>query len=283
MAHPEFMHNMDLPRYEALLHVGSMLTFLRNRGELAEGWYDPATLQKANPSSTRDLASTRDSTGRKGSLDYGNSSRRDTQEVESSDDDDIGPALPGDEEQSLRRGHRSGPAIPNIQDLELQRGLFFPQQVLPDTRLTCSPVELAAEDSASTREALRYQRTLNRKQEKERLEELAPRPEAGSKERMLEKKKEKAAVNRAFASAKTEAGAVIEIPESELLGGDDGGIERFKRQKREMERKKNEREIRREELLRARAEEREERVKQYKAKEEATMKGLVELAKARFG
>jgi len=124
---------------------------------------------------------------------------------------------------------------------------------------------------------------MNRKQEKERLEELAPRAEAGSKERMLEKKKEKAAENRAFASAKTDTGGVVEVPEAELLGDDDGGIEGFKKQKREMERKKNEREIRKEEVLRARAEEREERVKQYKAKEEATMKGLIELAKARFG
>jgi len=100
---------------------------------------------------------------------------------------------------------------------------------------------------------------------------------------MLEKKKEKAAANREFAAAKTEAGGVVEMPESELLGDDDGGIEGFKKQKQAMERKKNEREIRREEVLRARAEEREERFKQYRAKEEATMKGLVELAKARFG
>ena len=115
------------------------------------------------------------------------------------------------------------------------------------------------------------------------MEELAPRAEAGSKERMMEKKREKADVNKAFASAKTEDGGVAEVPENELLGDDDGGLEGFKKQKREMERKKNEREIRREEVSRARAEEREERVKQYRAKEEATMKGLVELAKARFG
>ena len=123
---------------------------------------------------------------------------------------------------------------------------------------------------------------MNRKQEKERIEELVPRAEAGSKERMLQKKREKAETNRAFASAKTEGGGVAEVPESDLLG-DDEGIEGFKKQKRELERKKNEREIRREEVSRARAEEREEKVKQYRAKEEATMKGLVELAKARFG
>lgn len=100
---------------------------------------------------------------------------------------------------------------------------------------------------------------------------------------MLEKKREKADSNRAFASGKTEAGGVEDVPESDLLGDDDGGIEGFKKQKKEMERKKNEREVRKDEILRARREEREERVRDYKAKEERTMSGLVALAKARFG
>ena len=144
-------------------------------------------------------------------------------------------------------------------------------------------VETSTEDNLAAHEALRAQRIVDRKKEKERMEELVPRAEAGSKERMMEKKRERAGTNRAFASAKTEGGGVAEVPESELLGDDDGGLEGFKKQKREMDRKKNEREIRREEVSRARAEEREERVKQYRAKEEATMKGLVELAKSRFG
>ena len=73
-----------------------------------------------------------------------------------------------------------------------------------------------------------------------------------------------------------------DVPENDLLGGEDG-IEGFKRQKREMEKKKNEREIRKEEILRARNEEREERMREYRAKEEKTMAGLVALARARFG
>jgi len=101
-----------------------MLTYVRNRGELAEGWYDPATLHKATDSATRDIPSRRDSTCRRRSSDYGDTARRDTPKVESSDDEDIGPALPGGERTSLSRGHQSGPAIPNMQDLELQRGLF---------------------------------------------------------------------------------------------------------------------------------------------------------------
>ena len=73
------------------------------------------------------------------------------------------------------------------------------------------------------------------------------------------------------------------MPESDLLGVEDGGFEGFKKQKRELDRKKNEREVRREEILRARKEGLEERRKQYQAKEEKTMSGLVALAKARFG
>lgn len=99
----------------------------------------------------------------------------------------------------------------------------------------------------------------------------------------MEKKREKADLNHAFASAKTEAGGVEDVPESDLLGDEDAGIEGFKKQKREVDRKKNEREVRREENLRARMEELEERRREYRAKEEKTMSGLVALAKARFG
>ncbi len=143
--------------------------------------------------------------------------------------------------------------------------------------------ELQQEDSLTQRQDLRHARKLDRSEQKHRLDELIPRAEAGSKDRILEKKREKADNNRAFASAKTEAGAVEEVPESDLLGDEDGGIEGFKKQKKEMDRKKNEREVRREEILRARMEEREERIREYKAKEEKTMSGLVALAKARFG
>ena len=112
---------------------------------------------------------------------------------------------------------------------------------------------------------------------------MVPRAEAGTKDRMLEKRREKADSNRMFASAKTEAGGVEEVPESDLLGDEEGGIEGFKKQKREMERKQNEREVRREEILRARRDELEERRRVYQAKEERTMSGLVALAKAKFG
>lgn len=141
--------------------------------------------------------------------------------------------------------------------------------------------EVEAEDATFQRQGLRHARKLERLQQKKRLDELAPRAEAGTKDRQLEKKRELAASNRAFATSKTEAGGMIDVPESDLLG-EDGGIEGFKRQRKEEERKKNEREIRREEILRARREEREERIRAHKAKEEKTMSGLIALAKARF-
>lgn len=143
--------------------------------------------------------------------------------------------------------------------------------------------ELADEDILDHRQILHQERLQDRKKQKEHIDELAPRAEAGTKDRMLEKKREKADNNRAFALAKTDTGGFADVPDADLLGGDDRGIEGFKKQKREMDRKKNEREIRREEILKARQEEREQRVQVYRAKEEKTMSGLVALAKARFG
>ena len=144
-------------------------------------------------------------------------------------------------------------------------------------------LELAEEDSIDQRSHLRDLRRLDRKAQKERLDDLAPRADAGYKDRMLEKKREKADSNRDFAAGKTEAGGVEEVRDADLLGGDDDGIEGYKRQKKEMERKKNDREVRRDEIWRARQAEREERIREYREKEEKTMSGLVALAKARFG
>lgn len=145
-----------------------------------------------------------------------------------------------------------------------------------------SSLELANEDFLERRKLVGQDRRHDRKVHEERLDELVPRAETGSKDRMLEKKREKADSNKAFASAKTEGDGVEDVTEADLIG-DDGGIEGFKSQKREVERRKNEREIRREEILRARQQEREQRVNAYKAKEEKTMSGLIALAKARFG
>ncbi|EWC46214.1 hypothetical protein DRE_04592 [Drechslerella stenobrocha 248] len=168
---------------------------------------------------------------------------------DSDDSDFIGPPLP----DSIATPAVAGAKPPTRQDLDLQR-------------------ELDDEETELRRADLRYERKKERKLEKERLEELVPRAEPGSRERQLEKKREAAATNRAFADAKS--GDVEEVGESTLMGGE----ESFLQQKKAMERKKNERELRREALLRARKVERDERLQVHKQKEEQTMKMLRALA-----
>lgn len=94
------------------------LTFARNRGELAEGWYDPATLHKAQASAALNAVNTERQSRPRDSPSYGSPRR----EEESSDEDVVGPTMPRGETQVYKSDKRSGPAIPNLQDLELQRG-----------------------------------------------------------------------------------------------------------------------------------------------------------------
>ncbi|KAF3937977.1 hypothetical protein ABW19_dt0205004 [Dactylella cylindrospora] len=186
-------------------------------------------------------------------LDGNDPSTRHSEDVQMKDGDDsddsdmIGPSLPGAAPKA------QGAKAPTRQDLELQR-------------------ELDEEEADLLRADLRYERKKERRLEKDRLDELVPRAEAGTRERQLEKKRETAAANRAFADAK--AGDVEEVGESALMGGD----ESFQQRKAAQERKKNERELRKEALLRARKAEREERLQVHREKEEQTMKMLRALA-----
>ena len=127
---------------------------------------------------------------------------------------------------------------------------------------------------------MRNERKLERKVQKERLEEVVPRAEAGTRERLLEKRKEVAASNRAFATSKDDGGE-LEVRESDLLGED--SLSELKRMKKEQDRRKTDREIKREEITRARMAEREERSQKLREKEEKTMVMLRELARSRFG
>jgi hypothetical protein len=99
---------------------------VRNRGELAEGWYDPLTLQKATAYEEQEGDSRDHNFGRQQS---GLPSRDpvvqktpkdEDRSPDSDSDDSIGPTLPGQNSRST--GKRVGPSIPNIQDLELKRG-----------------------------------------------------------------------------------------------------------------------------------------------------------------
>ncbi|KAL8991885.1 MAG: hypothetical protein Q9188_007683 [Gyalolechia gomerana] len=180
------------------------------------------------------------------------------------EDDGFGPALPSSSyapPETARRGKQSGPSIPNIQDLQEQR-------------------ELAHESSLRNRSTLRQARKSDLRLQKQQLEDLAPRALPGTKDRQLERKADVRASNNSFANSKSD-NTFVEMAEADLMGEE--GMDGFKKKKAEEERKKNDREVRREEILRARREKREERVKAYREKEERTMEGLVALARARFG
>jgi len=264
------------------LQSGSFSNERRNRGELAEGWYEPATLQKARQNAIEQPALDRE----RASPDYarGGRTQRDVENLPADDDDndeDYGPKLP--HPGSMRAAARSGPAIPNMQDLELQRGKH-PIDRPTGYQHPDNYKESAIEDAIAARDDSRQQYRSDirsHKAEQRHLEdEVAPRAEAGTRERQLEKRREVAAANRSFAEAR---GASPEaVPEGELMGGDND-LAALKREKELNQRKKNERELRREEIMRARAAEREERIQTYREKEQETIGWLQTLAKQRFG
>ncbi|KLJ11446.1 hypothetical protein EMPG_09751 [Blastomyces silverae] len=281
-----------------------------NRGELAEGWYDPSTFQKAQQDSAAGNYERVSSPGPRASPDYGERYRKtgrkdtsetprerstssaisldqrskDTEENENEDDDEeeesYGPKLPT-ADSSLAIGpstarssgadQKSGPTIPSFQDLQLQRE---------------SQTESQTTAFVTQRKESSLARAAHKAQIRSAEEEIAPRAEPGTRERRLEKKRETAVANRAFAESKTGGDDDGIVGDDELMGGGGAGgddLAALKKQREKETRKKNEREIRREELLRARAAEREERLKAYRRREEETMSVLKALAKQRFG
>lgn len=121
-------------------------------------------------------------------------------------------------------------------------------------------------------------RKADKQEQKDALEELIPRSVPGTRERQIEKKRE---LNEKMKQFREKSPGATDIPDTELLGGGDD-LESYKKTKKEMERKKTERELRKEENLRARIAERQERLREYRAKEEGTMAMLKALAKQRF-
>lgn len=227
-----------------------------NRGELAEGWYDPemfaritAEQGEAEPRAMREAEP---SAGWEAELRAG-------REAEARDDseDDYGPALP-----TSHAGRSKGASIPSMQDLAYRD-------------------EMTQESRDEERSALRTERKADRTLQKERLDDLTPRAEAGTRERQLEKR---AMVNEGMRSFRDRSptGAMEAVSEKEVMGGGDE-VEEFKREKEAEKRKKTEREVRREEFDRARREEVEERRRLYQVREEGTMGMLRELARQNFG
>ncbi|KAI5205957.1 hypothetical protein AUEXF2481DRAFT_27529 [Aureobasidium subglaciale EXF-2481] len=235
-----------------------------NRGELAEGWYDPVTKEKADRAALEARASRRSASPREQQQSKQQQQQQPTaldQPVSGHDDseDEYGPSLP----TTLSR---VGPKVPSMQDLQYRNVAHGLQ-----------PTELAEEDETARRQDLTYDRKMDRKLQKERLEELNPRAEPGSRERQLEKKREKAGANRAFREEKSPGAE--EVGEGDLIGGEDG----IKAHLQVTQRKKSERELRKEEILRAREAEREERLAEHRAKEDKTMDMLRTLARQRYG
>lgn len=221
-----------------------------NRGELSSGYYDPETLRKAAESSASS------DTQRNSGHDNQDRGIVDEAENDSSSEDEMGPALPSRQE----RTRRQGPNVPGRQDLEMKR-------------------EMEEEDRQARLNDIRYARKNDRTEQKALLEELLPRSDMG-RERQLEKKKLLNEKLKGFREKSPDRGAG-EVSDADLMGDD--GIDALKRENKEMERKKTEREIRKEEHLRAKAAEREERLRGYREKEEGTIGMLKALAKQRFG
>ncbi|KIW18449.1 hypothetical protein PV08_02737 [Exophiala spinifera] len=245
-----------------------------NRGDLAEGWYDPKTLEKsqAEAASSSSAVADRYAERRTNDEQRHHDDDEDDDEDDEEDEDGYGPTLPESAKTSqgqgrMLKGGRHGATIPSLQDLR-------------------SRDEQAREDAvaarAQQRQDLNYSRALDRKLQRDRLDEIAPRAEPGTRERQLEKKREKADSNRAFASAKGGGGDMEEVRDADMMGEEDSLAE-MKRMQKENERKKNERELRKEEILRARRAEREARVAGLKEKEEKTMSMLKEIVRQRFG
>ena len=231
---------------------------------MAEGWYDPKTLEKAEASDTVDPV--KPSNKRFG---HWNATSHEEGHSTNVTDDEYGPSLPGQKSRDLSgdaaRSARPGPSIPNFQDLQVKR-------------------EADEEDAAEFRRlessTIRSERLDDRRLQKERLDDLVPKAAPGTRDRQLEKKRETADSNRAFASVREQGD--VELRDADVMGDEDH-LSDLKRMKVENERKKNEREVRREEVLRARRAEREERVAGMRQKEEKTMSILKEIARARFG
>ncbi|KAI1758143.1 hypothetical protein F4782DRAFT_14507 [Xylaria castorea] len=192
------------------------------------------------------------------------------EEGEEEDDDDYGPTLPPRDDlghatstsKSLTQT-KHGPGIPTLSDLTLRS-------------------ELEALDRDDARALLGQERKVDRTLQKERLNELVPRADPGSQARKLEKRREVRDANTSFANAKS-SNEMSDLPDAELMGADAGGVEEYKRLRHEAQRKKTEREVRREEILRAKREEREDRMKEYREREAQTVDMLREIAKSRFG
>ena len=246
-----------------------------NRGELSEGWYEADVFKRVCEEQGMETEEVGEEAEEGGEDDGGESvsrsgkisrsrSRSRSAEIrkggdeEREDEDEYGPSLPG-ATSSIARPR--GPEVPSIQDLHLRR-------------------ELDAEEREARVADIRGARKEDHRVQKERLEELVPRADAGTRERRLEKRKE---VNEKMRAFREPSPGGDEVADEDLVGGGEGGIADYKRMLSNEKQKVSERQQRREEMARARAAEREERIRAYREREEGTIEKLRELARRRGG
>ncbi|KAK4100566.1 hypothetical protein N658DRAFT_516625 [Parathielavia hyrcaniae] len=279
---PLFAHYLDLQKQLDISSLdeteirGRWKSFMGkwNRGELAEGWYDADVFASA-VRDYQDLEANNGSPDRPQSP----SPSRSARPISPNDDDDAygppPPPAPGQPHQQHTQHHHHttappsssarapGPSIPTETDLSLRD-------------------EARAAEQASSLAAHRLARRAQRAEEKALVDEVAPRAEAGTRERRLEKRRELNEKLKGFRDKSPGGGAAAELPEGELMGGGDA-VEEYRAVVRARQEKKKERVSRREEADRARRAEREERVRVYQEREERVVEGLRELARMRFG
>ncbi|KAF4125618.1 hypothetical protein GMORB2_0862 [Geosmithia morbida] len=189
-----------------------------NRGELAEGWYDPEMFARV----TEEEEGEEEMGGGGGPGEQPEGSRSpsmsveeedvhrhrdggDREEADEEDDSDYGPPPPPGIRTTGGRSSRRGPRIPSMQDIAVR------DEMLQDDR------------EESTR-LLREARRADRAVQKERLDDLVPRADPGSRERKLEKRR---AVNDKMREFRDKSpGAAAAVDDKDLMdpeGGDGEG------------------------------------------------------------
>lgn len=143
--------------------------------------------------------------------------------------------------------------------------------ILVSKKLT---TEHFAEEADEAQHMHKLERKHQRRVEKERLEELLPRSDAGTRERKMEKRAETNAANRAFREKSPE----VTISDATLMGGDDIKADLLNQKRIEAAR-----EARREEIQRNKEAERLKRRSDLEKREDGTMEMLKRLAEERWG
>jgi peroxin-14 len=90
---------------------------------LAEGWYDPATLEKARSAAASAPGPVKGEEQHPAIVPTAGDDEEEGPNDDDDDDDEYGP-MPQYELSSRGGGRAPGPAIPTMQDLELRKGTF---------------------------------------------------------------------------------------------------------------------------------------------------------------